>query len=60
LKEYKIALQKTENLEKYNVSLQNQASKYAILLKEEKQEKNNWIAKFEALNQTHFEMIEAF
>lgn len=60
MKEYKIALQRGENMEKQNLSLQNQLSKYGILLQEEKQEKKERQGKYDQLNQSHFELIESF
>lgn len=59
-KQYNLALQKSKDLEKYNVNLQNQVSKYAILLQEEKQDKKERQAKYDQLNQTHFETIATF
>lgn len=48
-KEYNIVLQRTQDLEKYNSNLQDQVSKYAILLQEEKSEKREIFEKFENL-----------
>jgi len=59
-KEYNLALQKNEDLQKYNSNLTEQVNKYALLLSEEKQEKKAWEAKYDNLNQSHFETIERF
>jgi len=59
-KQYNIVLQKTEDLEKYNLNLKDQVWKYALLLSDEKKEKKERQAKYDTLNTTHFETIESF
>lgn len=57
-KDYNIVLQKTEELQKYNTNLQDQVSKYALLLSDEKQEKKDILNRFEALQNNYNEKIE--
>lgn len=57
-KDYNLVLQKAEELQKYNNNLQDQVSKYALLLTEEKQEKKDILNRFEALQNHYNEKIE--
>ena len=53
-------LQKAEELERYNLNLQDQVSKYALLLTEEKHEKKDILNRFETLQDRYNEKIEFY
>lgn len=53
-------ISKNTALEKNNANLTDQLTKYAILLKEEKTEKNLFLDKYEKLQQVHNNKIEEF
>ena len=59
-KDYKIVLQEKENLEKYNLNLQDQVTKYALMLQEEKAEKKEVLNKFESLQNQYNDRLETF
>lgn len=59
-KDYNIALQKAEELERYNLNLQDQVSKYGLLLIEEKNEKKDILNRFEILQNRYNEKIEFY
>lgn len=57
--DYTLALQRSDDLEKYNINLQEQLSKYAILLTEEKAEKKEVIVKYDTLQNEFHEKVES-
>lgn len=59
-RDYNIALQKTEELERYNLNLQDQVTKYALLLTEEKHEKKDILNRFEMLQDRYNEKVEFY
>lgn len=59
-KDYNIVVQKVQDLEKYNSNLEDQVSKYAILLREEKTEKKELFEKFEGLQNQYNQKVEEF
>lgn len=58
--DYEYILSKNENLEKVNRNLEDQVQKYAIMLKDEKNEKRERQLKHEDLQKAHLEKIESF
>ena len=56
--EFKLVTEKVESLEKYNTNLQDQASKYALALKDEKNEKIELLQKYDTLNADFTKKIE--
>lgn len=57
--EYKIVAQKTEDLSKHNLNLQDQLSKYAILLTEEKAEKKEILVKYDTIQKEYNVKVES-
>lgn len=57
--EYKIVAQKTEDLSKHNLNLQDQLSKYAILLSEEKAEKKDLLVKYDTVQKEFSAKVES-
>jgi hypothetical protein len=57
--EYQLALQRTEDLEKYNINLQEQLSRYGIMLSEEKAEKKDILTKYEAVQTEYLQKVES-
>ena len=57
-KEYQYAITKTDQLQKYNDSLQDQVSKYAILHSEEKKEKQELLEKYDDLQKEYHGKVE--
>lgn len=57
--EYKIVAQKTEDLNKHNLNLQDQLSKYAILLTEEKAEKKDLLVKYDTVQKEYNAKVES-
>ena len=51
--DFKIVSQEKENVEKYNLALQDQVSKYALLFKEEKGEKQDLMQKYDNLQKEY-------
>lgn len=49
----------TEDLQKYNINLQDQLSKYALLLTEEKSEKKEILGKYEAVQTEYHQKVES-
>jgi len=59
-KEHQYILSKNKSLEKVNRNLEDQIQKYAIMLREEKQEKNDIQGKYDTLQATYSNKIEEF
>ena len=59
-KQYGLVLQQKQDLEKYNLNLQDQATKYALMRREEKDEKNEVLNKFETLQNQYNNKLESF
>lgn len=57
--DHTILLQENESLQKYNVNLQDQASKYAIMLAEEKKEKKDIMDKYETVQKEYHTKVES-
>ncbi len=57
--EYQLALQRTEDLEKYNLNLQEQLSRYGIMLTEEKAEKKDILTKYETVQTEYLQKVES-
>lgn len=53
-KNYNLVSQQKEDLQSYNLSLQDQATKYALLFNEEKNERKELYKKFEDLQSLHY------
>jgi len=58
-KEHAIVLQQKENLEKYNLNLQEQISRYGILLTEQKAETREALVKYDTLQKEFHEKVES-
>lgn len=52
-------LQENESLQKYNVNLQDQTSKYALMFSEEKKEKQQLMAKYDTIQKEYHEKTES-
>lgn len=57
--EYSLAIQRTEDLEKYNLNLQEQLGRYGIMLSEEKADKKDILNKYESVQKEFHEKVEA-
>lgn len=57
--EHTILLRENESLQKYNVNLQDQTSKYAIMLAEEKKEKKDIMDKYENVQKDYHTKVES-
>lgn len=57
--DYQLAIQRTEDLEKYNINLQEQLSRYGIMLSEEKAEKKDALVKYDTLQKEFHEKVES-
>lgn len=57
--EYQLVLQRTEDLEKYNLNLQEQLTRYGIMLTEEKAEKKDIFTKLEAVQTEYLQKVES-
>lgn len=57
--ENKSLVRQTEDLQKYNNNLQDQLSKYALLLTEEKSEKREILGKYEAVQTEYHQKVES-
>lgn len=56
---YQLAIQRTEDLEKYNLNLQEQLSRYGILLSEQKAETKDALVKYDTLQKEFHEKVES-
>lgn len=57
--ENSILLQENEHLQKYNVNLQDQTSKYALMLTEEKKEKKDIMEKYDTVQREYSSKVES-
>lgn len=57
--DYQLAIQRTEDLEKYNLNLQEQLSRYGILLSEQKAETKDALVKYDTLQKEFHEKVES-
>lgn len=57
--DYKIVSEKTEELNRYNLSIQDQLSKYALLLSDEKNEKKDLLVKYDTIQKEYNQKVES-